>query len=61
MAAQRVLADYGYGQIRPTGIVGPETQEAVRKFERSRKMPVTGHLSDQVLRALSEMSGQPIE
>lgn len=61
MAAQRVLTGFGYGQIRPTGIVGPETQEAIRKFERSRKMPVTGNLSDQVVQALAEMSGQPIE
>ena len=61
LAVQRVLTDYGYGQIRPTGVVGPDTEEAIKKFERSRKLPVTGALSDQLVRALSEMSGQRIE
>jgi hypothetical protein len=60
IAVQQVLTAYGYGQIRPTGIVGPETQEAIRKFERSRKMPVTGAMSDQVVKALSQMSGRTI-
>ena len=33
IAVQQVLTQWGYGQIRPTGIVGPETQDAIRKFE----------------------------
>jgi hypothetical protein len=61
IAVQRVLTDYGYGQIRPTGIVGPDTQEAIRKFERSRRMPVTGALSDEVVRALAQMSGRKLD
>jgi len=61
LAVQRVLTDYGYGQVRPTGVLGPDTEEAIKKFERSRKMPVTGALSDQLAKALSEMSGQRIE
>jgi peptidoglycan hydrolase-like protein with peptidoglycan-binding domain len=58
---QQTLTEYGYGQIRPTGIVGPDTQEAIRKFERSRKMPVTGVLSEQVVKALAQMSGRPLD
>lgn len=61
LAVQRVLTDYGYGQIRPTGVLGPDTEEAIRKFERSKKMPVTGALSDQLLKALGDMSGQRID
>jgi Putative peptidoglycan binding domain len=61
VAVQRLLTDYGYGQIRPTGVVGPDTEEAIRKFERSKKLPVTGALSDQLIKALSDMSGQRIE
>jgi peptidoglycan hydrolase-like protein with peptidoglycan-binding domain len=61
LAVQRVLTDYGYGQIRPTGVVGPDTEEAIRKFERSKKLPVTGVLSDQLIKALSDMSGQRID
>ena len=61
LAVQRVLTAYGYGQIRPTGIVGPETQEAIKKYERSHKMPVTGTMSDQLIRALADMSGQSLD
>ena len=61
IAAQRVLTQYGYGQIRPTGIVGPETQDAIRRFERSQKMPVTGAMSDQVVKALAQMSGRSLD
>jgi hypothetical protein len=61
LAVQRALTDYGYGQIRPTGVIGPDTEEAIKKFERSKKMPVTGTLSDALIKALGEMSGQRIE
>jgi hypothetical protein len=61
LAVQRVLTQYGYGQIRPTGIMGPETADAIRKFEQSRHMPVTGQLSDQVVNALAQMSGRGID
>jgi hypothetical protein len=60
-AAQQVLTQYGYGQIRPNGVVGPDTQEAIRRFERSQKMPVTGQMSDQVVKALAQMSGRSLD
>jgi peptidoglycan hydrolase-like protein with peptidoglycan-binding domain len=60
-AAQSILAAYGYGQIKLTGTLDPQTQDAIRKFEASHKMPVTGQMSDQLVRALSEMSGRPID
>ena len=31
------LAEYGYGQIKPTGILDRETQDAIEKFERAQK------------------------
>jgi hypothetical protein len=61
LAAQQVLTQYGYGQIRPTGIMGPETAEAIRRFERSQGMPVTGQMSDRVVSALAHMSGRKID
>jgi hypothetical protein len=61
MAVQRILAGYGYGQIKPTGVVDAPTEDAIRKFEASRRMPVTGQMSDQLVRALSAMSGQAID
>jgi len=61
MAVQRALTDFGYGQIKPTGAMGPETQAAIERFERDRKLPVTGKLSDQMLRELAAVTGRAIE
>jgi hypothetical protein len=61
LAVQQVLTQYGYGQIHPTGIMGPDTADAIRRFERSQRMPVTGQMSDQVVRALAQMSGRRID
>jgi hypothetical protein len=60
-AVQRALTEFGYGQLKPTGNVGTETQAAIQKFERDRKMPVTGQLSDRLVRELAAMTGRPIE
>ena len=60
-AVQRALTEYGYGQLKPTGMVGPDTQAAVQKFERERKLPVTGQVSDRLVRELAVVIGHPIE
>jgi Putative peptidoglycan binding domain len=60
-AVQRALTDYGYGQLKPTGTVGSETLAAIQKFERDRKMPITGQMSDRLVRELSAVTGRPIE
>ena len=41
-AVQRALTEFGYGQLKPTGVIGADTQAAIQKFERDRKLPVTG-------------------
>ena len=61
LAVQRALADFGYGQIKPTGVLDPETRAAVEKFERDRRMPVTGQISDRFVRELAGMTGRPLE
>jgi peptidoglycan hydrolase-like protein with peptidoglycan-binding domain len=61
VALQRALAEYGYGQIKPTGIVDTETQAAIEKFERERKLPITGQPSDRVTRELASLTGRPLE
>lgn len=61
IAVQRALSEFGYGQIKPTGIVDPETQSAIQKFERERKLPVTGQLSHRVVRELAALTGRPLE
>jgi hypothetical protein len=60
-AVQRVLTEYGYGQLKPTGTVGSDTQAAIQKFERERKLPVTGQMSDRLVRDLVAMTGHPID
>jgi hypothetical protein len=61
MAVQRVLAEFGYGQVRPSGIVDEATGAAIEKFEGEHKLPVTGRLSDRLLSELAIMTGRPIE
>jgi putative peptidoglycan binding protein len=60
-AVQRALTEYGYGQLKPTGTVGSDTQAAIQKFERERKIPVTGQMSDRLVRELTAMIGRPID
>jgi hypothetical protein len=60
-AVQRALTEYGYGQLKPTGTVGSETQAAIQKFERARKIPVTGQMSDRLVRELTAVIGHPID
>jgi len=60
-AVQRALTQYGYGQLKPTGAVGADTQNAIAKFERDRKLPVTGQMSDRLVKELTAMIGHPID
>ena len=60
-AVQRALTEYGYGQLKPTGTVGSDTQAAIEKFERTRRLPVTGRMSERLVRELTAMIGHPID
>ena len=60
-AVQRALTEYGYGQLKPTGVVGSDTQVAIQKFEKARKLPVTGQVSDRLVRELAATIGHSIE
>jgi hypothetical protein len=60
-AVQRALTQYGYGQLKPDGAVGADTQTAISKFERDRKLPVTGQISDRLVKELTVMIGHPID
>ena len=61
LAIQRALSDFGYGQIKPTGVYDPATHAGIEKFEHDRKLPVTGQISEQLIRELSAMTGRPLE
>ncbi|HEX2216542.1 MAG TPA: peptidoglycan-binding domain-containing protein [Xanthobacteraceae bacterium] len=60
-AVQRALADFGYGQLKLTGVFDEATKTAVEKFERERKLPVKGQISDRLLRELAAVTGRPLE
>jgi hypothetical protein len=60
-AVQRVLSEYGYGQLRLTGILDEPTGAAIQKFEADHKLPVTGRLSERLMSELAAMTGRPIQ
>jgi hypothetical protein len=60
-AVQRALTDYGYGQLKPTGTIGADTQTAIQRFERERKLPITGQMSDRLVRELGLATGKLIQ
>jgi hypothetical protein len=60
-AVQRVLSDYGYGQIKPTGTLDRETQDAIEQFQRSKKLAVTRQITPELMRELAVLAGRPIE
>ena len=61
LAVQRVLTEYGYAQLKPTGILGPDTKAAIEHFERERRLPVDGQVSDRLVRELYAATGHTVE
>ncbi|MGU3492797.1 peptidoglycan-binding protein [Xanthobacteraceae bacterium A53D] len=61
LAVQRTLAKLGYGPIKVTGRMSPETRQAVQRFERDRNLPADGEISDRMVRELAAVSGMSIE
>ena len=58
---QRALNDFGYGPVKSSGNVGPDTTAAIQKFERERKLPVTGQISPRFLRELATVTGRTLD
>jgi len=56
LAGQRALAKLGYG-IKPDGVMGAGTRQAIERFEQDRRLPVTGEFNARTLRELSAASG----
>jgi peptidoglycan hydrolase-like protein with peptidoglycan-binding domain len=61
VAVQRALNDFGYGPIKPSGVYDTETRIAIEKFEKARRRPVTGQVTDQLVRDLAALTGRPLE
>jgi peptidoglycan hydrolase-like protein with peptidoglycan-binding domain len=61
LIVQRVLAEFGYGQIKATGVVDPDTRQAIEAFERQHKLPITGAVSDRLTKTMTAMTGQAFD
>lgn len=60
-AVQRALSEFGYGQLKSTGVVDAETAAAIRDFEDTRGLPITGQISDRMVQELANVTGRAIE
>lgn len=60
LLAQKALMKLGY-VVRPDGVMGATTRQAVERFERERGWPVHGELTPKVLREISARSGLSLE
>jgi len=58
-AVQKALIKSGF-VLRADGVMGATTRQALERFERDRKLPVTGDLSPRTLRELAQQSGVAI-
>ena len=61
LAVQRALSEFGYGQLRPTGVYDAETKAAVQRFEREHDLPVTDEISEPMKRALAGLTGRALD
>lgn len=61
MEVQKALARLGYGPIRIDGRTGEATRDAIERFERDRRLPVTGDISDRLVRELNAVAGFTIQ
>lgn len=60
LAAQRALVKLGF-VLKPDGIVGAATRQAIAQFEHDRGLPARGELTPKILRELSAQSGVSVE
>jgi hypothetical protein len=60
-AAQRALVKLGYGPIKVDGMFGQETRQALERFERDKRLPLTGELGTRTARELAAASGIRVE
>ena len=61
LAIQRALSEYGYGPLKATGIYDADTRATIERFERDRKLPITGQISERVTRELAGLTGRPLD
>jgi hypothetical protein len=60
LAAQKGLVKLGF-VLRPDGVVGATTRQAIEKYERERGQPPRGELTPKLMREIAARSGLPSE
>lgn len=60
IAVQRALAEFGYGQIKPTGLYDDDTRAAIENFQRDHRLPVDGQVTDRFTQQLTLMTGRSL-
>jgi len=61
IGVQRALIEFGYGPLAANGTYDAATRSAIERFEKARRRPVTGQITDQLVRDLSALTGRPLE
>lgn len=60
LGAQRALVKLGF-VLKPDGVMGGTTRQAIERFERDRSMPVRGDLTPKIIKMLAAESGVAID
>jgi peptidoglycan hydrolase-like protein with peptidoglycan-binding domain len=55
MKIQKALTRFAYANVKVDGVAGAATRAAIRAFEKSYDLPVTGEPSERVLKKLAEI------
>ena len=55
MKIQKALAGMAYADVKVDGIAGAATRAAIRNFEKSYRLPITGEPSERVLKKLKSI------
>ncbi len=61
VAGQRALNKLNYGPLKADGLMGAGTKAAIERFERDRKLPVTGEIAGRTARELAAASGMALD
>jgi hypothetical protein len=61
VAGQRALNKLNYGPLKADGLMGAGTRAAIERFERDRKLPVTGEIAGRTARELAAASGMALD
>jgi peptidoglycan hydrolase-like protein with peptidoglycan-binding domain len=60
LGAQRALARLGFA-VKPDGVMGGATRQAIERFERDHGLPARGDLTPKIMRMLAAQSGVAID